>query len=54
MQDTGAIPALKKVLRDEKQETIVRHEAGNLYPVSCILSGKSRLLFQAHRCNSVR
>lgn len=30
MQDTGAIPALEKVLRDEKQETIVRHEAGKL------------------------
>ncbi len=30
MQDEGAIPALEKVLRDEKQETIVRHEAGKL------------------------
>lgn len=28
MQDEGAIPALQGVLRDEKQETIVRHEAG--------------------------
>ncbi|XP_072031983.1 deoxyhypusine hydroxylase-like [Amphiura filiformis] len=28
MQDKGAIPALESVLRDENQETIVRHEAG--------------------------
>ena len=32
MTDTYSIPALTKVLKDTKQEAMVRHEAGRCFP----------------------
>lgn len=39
MQDTAAVPTLIDVLRDLKQEPMVRHEAGEsqMIPLICIL-----------------